>query len=209
MCKIEGCNNEKILAKGLCNKHYKQIYRHGKIIETIHDRNKIIILDNYAEIILKDKQFNEIARALIDLEDVDKVKEYKWCSNGYGYVICRELNASLHRFVMGYYDNDKVVDHINRNRLDNRKDNLRIATYQQNTSNRSIQSNNVSDVPGVSWRKDRNKWRAYIMVNKKQISLGLFNKKEDAIKARKEGELKYFGEFAPINNERKETGGYI
>ena len=45
------------------------------------------------------------------------------------------------------------------------------------------------------------------MVNKKQISLGLFNKKEDAIKARKEGELKYFGEFAPINNERKETGG--
>ena len=206
MCKIEGCNNNKILAKGLCNKHYKQIYRHGKIIETIHDRNKIVMLDTYAEIILKDKQFNEIGRALIDLEDVDKVKKYKWCSNAHGYAICRELNISLHRFVMDHYDNDNVIDHINRDRLDNRKNNLRIATHQQNTINRSVQSNNISNIPGVSWRKDRNKWRAYITVNKKQISLGMFKTKEEAIKARKEGEIKYFGEFAPINNERKETG---
>ena len=126
MCKIEGCNNNKILAKGLCNKHYKQIYKHGKIIETIYDRNKIVTLDTYAEIILKDKQFNEIGRVLIDLEDVDKVKKYKWCSNAHGYAICRELNTSLHRFVMDHYDN--VIDHINRDRLDNRKNNLRIAT---------------------------------------------------------------------------------
>ena len=53
MCKIEGCNNEKILAKGLCNKHYKQIYRHGKIIETVNDVNKIFILNEYAVVILK------------------------------------------------------------------------------------------------------------------------------------------------------------
>ena len=184
MCKIEGCNNEKILAKGLCNKHYKQIYRHGRIIETIHDRNKIVILDDHAEIILKDKQFNEIARALIDLEDVCRVEKYKWCSNRYGYVICRELNTSLHRFVMNYYSKDKVIDHINRNRLDNRKSNLRIATYQQNTSNRSVQSNNVSDVPGVSWRKDRNKWRAYCSENHKYKSLGMFDTYEEALNAR-------------------------
>ena len=107
---------------------------------------------------------------------------------------------------MDHYDNDNVIDHINRDRLDNRKNNLRIATHQQNTINRSVQSNNISNIPGVSWRKDRNKWRAYIAVNKKQISLGMFKTKEEAIKARKEGEIKYFGEFAPINNERKETG---
>ena len=207
MCKIEGCNNEKILAKGLCNKHYKQIYRHGKIIETVNDDNKIIILNEYAEVILKNRKCKEIARALIDLEDVGKVSKYKWCCTRSGYAVCRELNVFMHRFVMDYHDKDNVVDHINRNRLDNRKANLRTSTHQENTINKSVQSNNTSNIPGVSWRKDRNKWRAYITVNGKQISLGMFKDKEEAVKARKEGENKYFGEFAPINNERKETGG--
>ena len=113
----------------------------------------------------------------------------------------------MHRFVMDYYDKDMVVDHINRNKLDNRKANLRTSTRRENTINKSVQSNNTSNIPGVSWRKDRNKWRAYITVNGKQISLGMFKDKEEAVKARKEGEREYFGEFAPINNERKETGG--
>lgn len=200
MCKVEGCTNDKILAKGLCNKHYKQLYRHGKIIKTIYEPNDIVCYETYAEIILRDKHGEECARSLIDLEDVDLVSKYKWCIS-HNYVLCRELNVMLHCFLMGNTSEELVIDHINRNTLDNRKENLRLATMQQNAMNRSVQPNNTSGVPGVSWRKDRNKWRAFITINGKQKALGLYENKEDAIAARKLAEEKYFGEFAPKYDE--------
>ena len=201
MCKVEGCTNDKILAKGLCNKHYKQLYRHGKIIKTIYEPNDIVCYETYAEVIIRNKQGEECARSLIDLEDVDLVSKYKWCANSHGYVLCRETNMFLHKLVMNDINNDRTIDHINRNRLDNRKSNLRYATPQQNCMNKSKQSNNTSGYPGVSWRKDRNKWRAFITVDRKQIALGLYENKEDAITARKAAEEKYFGEFAPKFDE--------
>ena len=88
-----------------------------------------------------------------------------------------------------------VVDHINLNPLNNRKSNLRICTKQQNEMNRPTRSHNTSGVTGVSKHKQTNKWRAYIEYNQKYIHLGLFNTKEEAIKARKEAELKYFGKY--------------
>ena len=87
------------------------------------------------------------------------------------------------------------VDHINHNGLDNRKENLRIVTHKQNKFNNPILSTNTSGVTGVSWSKQKNKWRAYITIDNKQKSLGYYFNKEDAIKARKEAEEKYFGEF--------------
>ena len=200
MCKVEGCTNDKILAKGLCNKHYKQLYRHGKIIKTIYEPNDIVCYETYAEIIIRNKQGEERARSLIDLEDVNRVSQYKWCIS-HNYVLCRELNVRLHCFLMCNTNEELVVDHINRNTLDNRKENLRLATMQQNAMNRSVQPNNTSGIPGVSWRKDRNKWRAFITINGKQKALGLYENKEDAIAARKLAEEKYFGEFAPKYDE--------
>ena len=90
---------------------------------------------------------------------------------------------------------DMVVDHINLNPLDNRKMNLRICTKQQNEMNRPLRNNNTSGITGVSLYKQTNKWRAYIEYNQKYIHLGLFDTKEDAIKARKQAEIKYFGEY--------------
>ena len=199
MCKVDGCTNTKIFAKGFCAKHYKQMYRHGKILKTIYEPNDIIYSNNYAEIILRGKYGEETGRAIIDLEDVDKVRQYKWCLSN-NHVLCRELNIFLHRFLLELNDPNIYIDHINRNGLDNRKENLRLATPQQNCMNRSVQRNNTSEIPGVSWRKDRKKWRAFITINGKQLSLGCYENKEDAINARKEAEIKYFGEFSPKNN---------
>lgn len=197
MCKVKGCTNDKILAKGLCCKHYKQMYRHGEIIKTIYEPNDIVCYETYAEVILRDKYGKECARALIDLDDVELVSQYKWCNSGQGYALCRETGLFLHKLIMNDLNNDYTLDHINRNRLDNRKSNLRYATAQENAQNRSKQINNTSGIPGVSWRKDRNKWRAFITVNKKQIALGLYEDINDAIMARKAAEEKYFGKFAP------------
>ena len=198
-CSVEGCEN-KHKAKGYCRKHYTQFRRHGYILErTTYDANEIIEYDDYAEIILYNRQGEEVARALIDLEYVDLVKDYKWCLDGSNrnYVYNKQVGF-LHRFIMNPTD-DLVVDHINRNQLDNRRENLRICTQHENSFNQSIRCNNTSGVLGVSWDKARNKWSAYIQINGKKKSLGRYNTKEEAIEARRLAEIEYFGEFAPSN----------
>ena len=90
------------------------------------------------------------------------------------------------------------IDHINgrETRNDNRKYNLRIATSQENNRNKTYTSKSRSGFIGVSFRKNRNKWRAYITINGKQVNLGVYNNFTDAVKTRLEAELKYFNEFA-------------
>lgn len=129
--KCEICGREvKYTKNGMCSKHYNQWYKYGKVLDnnprTTHDPNEIVIYDNYAEIILYDNKSYEIARALIDLDDVEKVKKYKWClvENGEKHVVTRDSYA-LHTLIMDC-PKDKSVMHINGNNLDNRKSNLRI-----------------------------------------------------------------------------------
>ena len=191
-CKVEGCNN-KHYGKGYCAKHYQQIKRKGKIYKTYKEPNDIILYDDYAEIIILDNKSNEVGRVKIDLDDVDRVSQYKWHIS-HGYACCNENKIRLHRLIMDC-PKDMVIDHINRNRLDNRKCNLRICTMQQNCMNQNKRSNNTSGYTGVLWDKAKNKWTARIKVNYKQIFLGYFNDLEEAIEVRKEAEIKYFGEY--------------
>ena len=104
------------------------------------------------------------------------------------------IRKYLHRIIMGEPEGF-VVDHINRNPLDNRRENLRIVSHQENQMNLNMRKTNKSGVPGVCWDKDANKWVAKITYKYKRIHLGRFEKLEDARKARKEAEIKYFGEF--------------
>ena len=84
------------------------------------------------------------------------------------------------------------LDHINRNRQDNRIKNLRLATYSQNGQNKNHQKNNKSGTPGVYFSKDTNSWRVQINVNKKRINLGRFKSKDLAIAARLSAEKEHF-----------------
>lgn len=80
------------------------------------------------------------------------------------------------------------LDHINRNKSDNRIANLRLVNRSQNMHNVNLRKHNSSGYNGVSWHKPRRKWRAYIFVDYTQVHLGLFDKISDAIKARKQAE---------------------
>lgn len=134
-----------------------------------------------------------------DLEDYDKIKDFYWYKNDEGYLLAYTKNKTLrmHKlFVDGRY-----IDHINSNTSDNRKNNLRTATKSQNGMNRDLQSNNTSGNTGVYWHKKISKWIACITVNREYIYLGSFNNFEDAVKARKEAEDKYFGEFSYDNSQ--------
>ena len=105
----------------------------------------------------------------------------------------------MHRLVMGCDDESLVVDHINHDINDNRKNNLRIVTFQQNAMNRLIYSNNTSGVTGVSWSNRDQVWVACITYKYKTIRLGCYTNFDDAVSARKKAEKKYFGEYACKN----------
>ena len=135
-----------------------------------------------------------------DIEDYDKIQDYCWIehisANGYHTLEARDRNTGqnvrMHWLIVGKY-----YDHKNNNPLDNRKDNLRKATQQENCQNSSLAKNNTSGFTGVSWVNRDKKWVAYISVDNKRKRLGSFLKKEDAIKTRLKAEIKYYGEFAP------------
>lgn len=95
------------------------------------------------------------------------------------------------------------IDHINGDPSDNRPENLRECCQQQNSYNRvRPQRNNTSGVTGVGWHAGKKKWQARIRACGRTIHLGQFDDLEEAAKARREAEKKYFGEFAP--NRTKE-----
>lgn len=104
---------------------------------------------------------------------------------------------------MNDLNNEYDVDHIKtENKFDNRKLNLRKTTRQQNTCNRRLSDNNTSGVTGVRWH-DRDKiWESWIKVNYKNIYLGRFLIFEDAVKARKEAEEKYYGKYSYDNSQK-------
>ena len=142
-----------------------------------------------------------------DLEDYDKIKDYYWSVNGKnGYIrtFINGVTVMMHRFITDCPTN-MSIDHIhgNKTRNNNRKNNLRICTAQENGMNVGLQSNNTSGCTGVIWNKHRNTWMATIKYNNKRIYLGSYKIFEDAVKARKEAEDKYFGEFSYDNSQRR------
>ena len=133
-----------------------------------------------------------------DLEDYDKIKDYCWRIAPDGYVITSG-GKSLHSVIMNTTNKQKI-DHKKHIKIDNRKNQLRICTAQENNMNRKISRNNTSGCTGVYWSVKNQKWWASIKFKNKSIYLGSFNKFEDAIKARKQAEEKYFGEFSYDNS---------
>lgn len=142
---------------------------------------------------------------LIDECDYEKVKSHCWYESKYGYLMTRldkNKQILLHRYLVlgedSVYDQVTLVDHKSRDKRDNRRNNLRVANPVENARNTSMSKKNTSGHIGVSRCSRGNKWRAFITVNRKYISLGQFDDINDAIVARKEAEIKYFGEFAPV-----------
>jgi hypothetical protein len=123
---------------------------------------------------------------VIDTEDFGKVCGVKWWLNGdgyaYGYLYGKTVK--LHRIILGIEkENGVVVDHINRNPLDNRKSNLRIVDNSVNGINSRMRRDNTSGFRGVYWNKQIQKFRARAVINGIQIHLGSYDTPEEAYKA--------------------------
>lgn len=143
---------------------------------------------------------------LIDDEDSELVSQHHWHVDGLGYARTniwkdgrKQSAPRMHRLVMRVTDPNIHVDHINGDKLDNRKSNLRLCNRKQNLQNRTKQSNNQSGYKGVVFDKSRGRWRAEIGYNGKRKHLGRFDAAEDAYEAYCKAAELYHGEFANLN----------
>lgn len=143
---------------------------------------------------------------IVDDEDYDELNKYTWhVSVGYAMrhppLHSKDMRKILmHRQIMKP-EGLNVVDHINRNKLDNRKENLRVCTRSENSMNKGLSPNNKSGVNGVFWNEEIKKWYVHITVKGKVLCLGEFHDMREAIKTRFRAERKYFGEFRSKNVE--------
>jgi len=147
--------------------------------------------------------------ALINDEDYEYLNQWKWhtVKNKRTYYAHRHASIKnnkkprlikMHQEVaerMGI----KNPDHADRDGLNNQRNNLREATRSQQQANHSLQKNSTSGYKGVYWCKNVKKWRAQIVINERNIHLGLFTDIKDAAKVYNEAAIKYFGEFAVLN----------
>ena len=152
-------------------------------------REKHKIIKDYGDFLIIDIAGYEI---IIDKDILDRVLEYRWTvdktTNNCIYFRRNEYDnykvkkIYLHRFIMNAAKGT-LIDHINKNTLDNRKCNLRLCTKAENGWNRGKTALNTSGYKGVSRDKSNKKWGAYITKNKKRYILGYFDTPELAYKA--------------------------
>lgn len=145
------------------------------------------------------------AEAIVDDEDYSYLSQFSWYLNSTGDAVRSELGRSkgrkhirMHREILNA-PNNKVVDHKNGNRLDNRKSNLRLCSKKDNNHNSKKPKHNTSGFKGVSWHKASKKWRAYIKYNRKTIQIGTFENILDAARAYDNKAQELFGDFAKLN----------
>lgn len=119
--------------------------------------------------------------AIVDLEDVEKVSKFNWNYSIDGYAEYRG-RIKMHSIVLGMRGDihEEVPDHINRNKLDNRKSNFRMLTNQQNCSNRILNKNNKTGYKGVSFHTRLFKWGASIGLDMGRKHIGFYNSPEIA-----------------------------
>ena len=140
--------------------------------------------------------------AIVDDADFEWLNQYKWCLSYWGYAVSRtskklgkQKTIFMHRLILGV-PKGMDTDHVNGNRLDNRRANIRACSRTQNNRNKPVQKNNLTKFKGVCFRPEKNRWRALIMANRKRVELGLFKTAEEAHAAYCAAAKKYHGEYA-------------
>lgn len=144
----------------------------------------------------------------VSKSDFEKVSEYSWAfSASTGYAVRKgrknlkePMTVHMHRFIMNAKPGEQI-DHINGDKLDNRKSNLRIANCQKNAFNhKKPDVKSTSQYKGVLKRKRSKNWEARIKFNYKIVYLGSYKNEIDGAKAYNEAAKRLFREFAALND---------
>ena len=203
-CKISNCDrtgvyikksNGKFLIKGYCSAHYQRSKKGQDMNSDILTfKRKPRISNDILEIPLDE---NGVAMSISDSSLFDKLAEHLWVKNAYGYAVTnivneegRKTQIKMHHLVIGKPPTGMMVDHINRNRLDNRLVNLRFATPSLNCRNRGGTSS--TGYKGVY--KIGSKFQSSFVCDSKKVRLGTFDTAIEASRVYKKAILERFGE---------------
>ena len=167
-----------------------------------YHKNTYIEKESHVEV------FDEIGGAFcVDLETYHVLKNL----NRYWYVrVVKHKNGRIEKYVVSKIDSKCVslhtyimnpeygyiVDHIDGDGTNNKIENLRVVSIFQNNMNKGTAKNNTSGYKGVCWNKEKQKWQSRIQIDKKQLFLGCFDDIQEAVEARKDAEIKYYGEYS-------------
>lgn len=141
---------------------------------------------------------------IVDDEDYDMLMAYKWHTSRFGYAQTsvggrkNKRGILMHRLLLEE-PQGMEVDHVNGNRLDNRRCNLRLVTHAQNMKNMNSNTNTSSRFKGVSWCKSRNLWEVNIQADDQPTHIGRYASEVAAAKAYNAAALELHGEFARLN----------
>jgi hypothetical protein len=153
---------------------------------------------------LRNKKRVIVNFALVDEDDFERVSKYKWylSTDGYGLGTVEKKTIRLHHFVFKNPENRHVIDHINQDRLNNQKSNLREVSKSMNSQNikKNIDIATTSKFKGVSWNKNNKNWLSCGRYNKKRVQLGSFETEEEAGKIYDIYTFKVYGKEANNNN---------
>jgi len=141
-------------------------------------------------------------RFYFDLEDFEKVSRYYWYKHHSGYFFANDENGgriALHRLVMDA-KSDERIDHINHQKENACKSNLRIVTASENSFNSALAKNNTSGRTGVHYNRREKMWVPTIMKDGESVYLGKYSSFEEAVAVRKAAEEKYFGQYSYDNS---------
>lgn len=204
-CSVEGCDRKSECSyegKPYCNKHWLRLYCNGTLVlKGRQVTNEYIYHDDCIEIITKKGE-----SILIDKCDFEVCSKHSWCISKTGYAVANIKGkvTKMHRLILK--PNDKVVDHINGNPLDNRRKNIRVCTMKQNGKNIKKKVTNTSGRTGVRLTK-HGKWNASITVDRKGIHIGNYDSFDEACEARRLAEIKYYGEFRRDYGNQQDSFG--
>jgi hypothetical protein len=143
--------------------------------------------------------------AIVDDADYAELSQHKWYYGCRGYAVRnvilddgKRTSQTMHSEILGETDG-LMTDHINGNRTDNRRCNLRLATSSQNNSNRAPRAGCVSEYKGVRWDNVQKKWYVKIAINRQIKHIGYFRDEKKAAIAYNEAAKQYHGEYAWLN----------
>jgi uncharacterized protein (DUF1330 family) len=201
ICKVPQCDKKNKKNNTMCSMHSARWQRHG----TTDSRSQMRVNGN--QVTLTRGQV-----AIIDTEDAERVSRHTWHAAAHGYAATRLRDKNgelmyLHRYVLNA-PNGKYVDHVNLDKLDNRKANLRLCTNSQNHANKpKRKGETLSRYKGVTLAKNGRVWQMQLQWNGQRF-VKRFKSENDAARYYNEKALELWGSFA-LPNEIQETDRVI